>query len=147
LERRAWERYDTLDRLDAELNWYRGQYNALDALFEALRTPDRWLVYQAEALRDQPPELDAQAVEYVPAVERLKTALVDQDEALHKAREDLAGAHIVAAEWEAEVASARAQLQQDRAALEGAQAWQSQDEEKTKEAEGLRSTQQAEAQL
>jgi hypothetical protein len=34
----------------------------------------------------------------------------------------LAGARTVAAEWEAEVASARAQLQQDRAALEGAQA-------------------------
>jgi hypothetical protein len=38
LERRARERYDTLDRLDAELNWYQGQYNTL---VEALRTPDR----------------------------------------------------------------------------------------------------------
>jgi chromosome segregation ATPase len=122
LERRARERYDTLDRLDAELNWYRGQYNALDALVEALRTPNRWLVYRAEALRDQPPELDAQAAEDVPAVERVKAALVDRDEALHKAREDLAGARTVVVEWEAEVASARAQLQQDRAALEGAQA-------------------------
>jgi hypothetical protein len=36
-----------------------GQYNTLDALVEALRTPDQWLVYRAEALRDQPPELDA----------------------------------------------------------------------------------------
>jgi chromosome segregation ATPase len=122
LERRARERYDTLDRLDAELNWYRGQYNALDALVEALRTPDRWLVYRAEALRDQPPELDAQAAEDVPAVERVKAALVDRDEALHKAREDLAGARTVVVEWEAEVASARAQLQQDSAALEGVQA-------------------------
>jgi hypothetical protein len=110
LERQARERYDTLDRLDAELNWYRGQYNALDALVEALRTPDRWLVYRAEALRDQPPELDAQAVEDVPAVERVKATVVDRDEALHKAREDLAGARTVAAEWVAEVASARAQL-------------------------------------
>jgi hypothetical protein len=59
LERRARERYDTLDCLDAELNWYRGQYNALDILVEALRTLDRWLVYRVEALRDQPPELDA----------------------------------------------------------------------------------------
>jgi hypothetical protein len=32
LERRARERYDALDRLDADLNWYRGQYDALDAL-------------------------------------------------------------------------------------------------------------------
>jgi hypothetical protein len=51
------------------------------------------------------------------------TALMDWDEALRRAREDLAGAHAVAAEWEADVVSARAQLQQDRASLEGAQAW------------------------
>jgi hypothetical protein len=70
----------------------------------------------------------------------VKAALVDQDEALHKAREDLVGARTVAAEWEAEVASARAQLQQDRVALEGAQAWQSQAKEKAKEAEGLRTS-------
>jgi hypothetical protein len=125
LERRARERYDTLDRLDAELYWYRGQYNALDTLVEALRTPDRWLEYRAEALQDQPPKLDAQAAEDFPAVKRLKAAPVDRDEALHKAREDLAGARTVAAEWEAEVASVRAQLQQDRATLEGARAWQS----------------------
>jgi hypothetical protein len=107
LERRPRERYDTLDRLDAELNWYRGQYNSLNALVEALRTPDRWLVYRAEALWDQPPELDAQAAEDIPAIERVKAALVDWYEALHKAREDLAGACTVAAEWEVVVASAR----------------------------------------
>jgi hypothetical protein len=59
LEGRARERYGALDQLDAELSWCRGQYNALDALVEALRTPDRWLVYRVEDLRDQPPELDA----------------------------------------------------------------------------------------
>jgi hypothetical protein len=82
-------------------------------------------VYRVEALQDQPPELDAQAAGGVSAVERVKTALVDRDEALHKAREDLAGARTLAAEWEAKVASVRAQLQQDRATLEGARAWQS----------------------
>jgi hypothetical protein len=111
LERPARERYDTLDRLDADLNWYRGQYDALDALVEALRTPDRWLVYRVEALRDQPLEQDARAAEDISVVERVKTALVDRDEVLHKAREDLAGARTVAAVWEVEVASARAQLQ------------------------------------
>jgi hypothetical protein len=40
----------------------------------------------------------------------VKAALVDRDEALHKAREDLAGARTVAAKWEAEATSARAQL-------------------------------------
>jgi chromosome segregation ATPase len=123
LEGRVRERYDALDRLDAELSWYRGQYNALDGLVEALRTPDWWLVYRAEALRDQPSELDAQAAEVVSAVERVKTALVDRDEVLHKAREDLAGARSLAAEWEAQVASVGAQLQQDHVALEGARAW------------------------
>jgi hypothetical protein len=46
----------------------------------------------------------------------------------------------LAAEWETEVATARAQLQQDRATLEGAQAWRSQAEEKAKEAEQLRTS-------
>jgi hypothetical protein len=64
-------------RPPAELNWYQGQYNAFDALVEALRTPDRWLVYRVEALRDQPPELDAQAAEDVPVVEKVKATLVD----------------------------------------------------------------------
>jgi hypothetical protein len=44
LERRARERYNALDHLDADLQWYRGQYEALDALVKALRSPDRWLV-------------------------------------------------------------------------------------------------------
>jgi hypothetical protein len=46
----------------------------------------------------------------------------------------------VAVEWEAEVVSACAQLQRDRAALEGARAWQSQVEERSKEAEELRAS-------
>jgi hypothetical protein len=57
LEGRARERYDALDRLDAELSWYREQYDALDALVEASRTADGWLVYRAEVLRDQLSEL------------------------------------------------------------------------------------------
>jgi hypothetical protein len=73
LERQARERYDTLDRLDADLNWYQGQYNTLDALAEALRSPDRWLVYGAEALLDQPPEQDAQAAGDASAVEKVRT--------------------------------------------------------------------------
>jgi predicted nucleic acid-binding Zn-ribbon protein len=73
-------------------------------------------------------------------VERVKTKLVDRDEALHKAREDLAGARSLAATWETEVASVRTQLQQDRVALEGAHAWQSQAEERAKEVEGLRTS-------
>jgi hypothetical protein len=140
LEGRARERYGALDRLDTELSWYRGQYNALDALIEALRTPDGWLVYREEVLRDQLPELDAQAAEDVSAVERVKTTLVDRDDVPHKARKDLVGARTLVAEWEAEVASVRTQLQQDRVTLEGSRAWQSQNEERAKEAEELRTS-------
>jgi hypothetical protein len=86
------------------------------------------------------PELDAQAAEDVSVVDRVKTTLVDWDEALHKAREDLVGARTLAAEWEAQVAFVQAQLQQDRTALEGACAWRSQAEERAKEAEGLRTS-------
>jgi hypothetical protein len=140
LECRARERYDALDHLDADLNWYRGQYNALYALAEALRSPNRWLVYWAEALLDQPPEQDAQAAGDASAVEKVRMALVERDDALCRARKDLEGARSVAAVWEAEVASARAQLQQDRATLVGARAWRSQVEERAKEAEELRTT-------
>jgi hypothetical protein len=48
----------------------------------------------------------------------VRTALVERDDALRRAREDLEGARSVAAAWEAEVVTARAQLQRDRAALE-----------------------------
>jgi hypothetical protein len=36
LEGRCRERYDRLDRLSSERDWYRDQYNTLDALVEAL---------------------------------------------------------------------------------------------------------------
>jgi hypothetical protein len=69
-------------------------------------------------------------------VERVRAALVERDDALRRAREDLAGARSIAAAWEGEVATARAQLQQDRAALEGVRAWQSQAEEKPRRRRG-----------
>jgi hypothetical protein len=47
----------------------------------------------------------------------VRTALVERDDALRRAREDLAGARSIATAWEAEVAIACAQLQQDRATL------------------------------
>jgi chromosome segregation ATPase len=118
LEHQARERYDALDRLDADLHWYRGQYESLDALVEALRSPDRWLVYRAEALLDLPPEQGAQAAGGASAVERVPTALVERDDALRRDREDLERALSVASAWEAEDVTARAQLQRGRAAFE-----------------------------
>jgi hypothetical protein len=61
-------------------------------------------VYRAETLQDQLLELDARATEDASAVEKVKTTLMNRDEALQKAREDLAGARALAAERETEVA-------------------------------------------
>jgi hypothetical protein len=82
LERRARERFVAFDRFDAEFRWYWGQYEALEALVEALRSPDQWLAYRAEALLDSPPEQGAQAAEGASAVVRVRMVLVEQDDAL-----------------------------------------------------------------
>jgi chromosome segregation ATPase len=140
LKDRAKDRYSALDQMSSELRRLREQRGALDALFKALRTGDGWLAYRAEALLDQLLELEAQTAEGASAVEKVRTALVDRDEVLQWAREDLARARTLAAEWETEVASVRAQLQQDCATFEEARAWQRQSEEKAKVAEELRTS-------
>jgi chromosome segregation ATPase len=140
LEDRARERYGTLDQMSSELRRLREQRDALDALVEALRTSEKWLAYRVEALRDQLLELEAQTAEGASSVKKVRTALVDRDEALQRAREDLARACTLVAEWETKVASVRAQLQQDRATLEEAHTWQCQAEEKAKEEEELRTS-------
>jgi hypothetical protein len=58
-----------------------------------------------------PPEQGAQAAEGASAAERVRTVLVERDNALHRVREDLEGVCSLASTWEAEVAAARAQLQ------------------------------------
>jgi hypothetical protein len=74
-------------------------------------------VYRAEALLDLPLEQGAQATEGASAVERVRTALVERDDALRRAREDLEGARSLASTWEAEVVAARVQLQRGRVEL------------------------------
>jgi chromosome segregation ATPase len=118
LEGRALERHDRLDQLSSECKWYRDQYDALNALVEALQTDNGWLEYQIEVMCDELLEHDARAVEDASAVAKVRTTLLERDEALRKAREDLAGARTVVAEWETEVAATRAQFQQDRVTLE-----------------------------
>jgi hypothetical protein len=66
-------------------------------------------------VRDELLDQGAQAAEDTSAVEKVRVALLERDEALRKAREDLAAVWAVVTE----LASARAQLQQDRATLEG----------------------------
>jgi hypothetical protein len=77
LEGRAREKYGRPDRLSSEHNWLRDQYDALDALVDALRTDNGWIEYRAEVMRDQLLELDAWATEDASAVEKVRTALLE----------------------------------------------------------------------
>jgi chromosome segregation ATPase len=135
LELRARDRYDTVDQMSTELRQLREQRDALDALAEALRTRDGWLAYRAEALRDQLLELEGQSTARPSIIERVRMALIDRDEALQQARGDLERARTVAADWEAEVVSVRAQNRQVRVELEEARSRRGQAEERAREAE------------
>jgi hypothetical protein len=86
LEHCARDKYGALDQMSAELLQRREQRDALDALAEALRTPDSWLAYRAEALRDQLLELEGQPTVRPSTIERVRTALIDRDEVLQQAR-------------------------------------------------------------
>jgi hypothetical protein len=96
LELRNRDRYGALDQMSAELRQLREQRDAFDALAEALRTRDGWLSYRAVVLRDQLLELEGQAIARPSAIERIRTALIDWDEALRQARGDLERARTVA---------------------------------------------------
>jgi chromosome segregation ATPase len=103
--------------MSAELRQLREQRDAFDALTEVLRTRDSWLSYRAKALRDQLLELEGKATARPSTIERIRTALIDRDEALQQARGDLERARTVATDWEAEVVSIRTQNRQARVAL------------------------------
>jgi hypothetical protein len=152
LERRAHDKYDAFDRVNAEAQRLRGQCSAFDALADALRTPDGWLAYRAMAWCDELPESSGQDAARRSSLERIRAALVDRDEALWNARVDLEKARTLAANWEAEVATARAETRELRTSLEGAQAQQRQAEERArglerraKEADDLRAALDAKA--
>jgi hypothetical protein len=121
--------------MSTELCQLQEQRDALDALAEALKTQDGWLAYRAEALRDQLLELEWQPTARPSAIERVRTALIDRDEALQQARGDAEKAHTVATDWEAEAISLRAQNREVRAWLLEAQSQQSRAEERAREAE------------
>jgi hypothetical protein len=53
LEHRARDKYGAFDQMSAELRQLWEQCDTFDALADALGTPDSWLSYRAEALRDQ----------------------------------------------------------------------------------------------
>jgi hypothetical protein len=121
--------------MSAELCQLRERCDAFDALADALRTPDSWLSYRAEALRDQLQECERRAAARPSTLERVCTALVDRDEALRQERADLERMRTLATNLEAEVTTVRAENQEVRAWLLEAQAQQSQTEERAHAAE------------
>jgi chromosome segregation ATPase len=121
--------------LNAEVHQLRERCSAFDALADALRTPDEWLAYRAMAWCDELPESSGQGAPRRSSLERFRAALVDRDEALWNARADLEKTRTLAANWEAEVATARAETRELRSSLEGAQAQQRHAEERARELE------------
>jgi chromosome segregation ATPase len=135
--------------MSAELRQLWERCDAFDALADALGTPDSWPSYLAEALRDQLLECERQAAA-PPTLKRICTALIDRDEALQQVRGDKEKMRTLASNWEAEVGTVRADNQELRSWLREAQAQQSQAEErarateqKAKEADELKATQDA----
>jgi predicted nucleic acid-binding Zn-ribbon protein len=134
-EHRARDKYGAFDRMSAELHQLWEQRDAFDALADALGTPDGWLSYRAEALRDQPLECEGQAAAHPSTLERIRTALIDRDEALQQAQGDMEKVRAVASNWEAEVVTVRSDNQELRTWLQEAQAQQSRAEERARAAE------------
>jgi chromosome segregation ATPase len=118
--------------VNAELHQLRERCGAFDALADALRTPDGWLSYRAMALHDQLHESARKDPAHPSSLERVCTALIDRDEALWQARADLEKMRTLAANWEAEVAGIRNDNREPRSSLQGAQAQQSQAEERAR---------------
>jgi hypothetical protein len=68
--------------LSIELDWYQGQYDALDALVEALRTDNGWLEYRLRAMWDELRDQGVQTAEGGSAVDMVRAALLQRDEVL-----------------------------------------------------------------
>jgi chromosome segregation ATPase len=121
--------------MSAELRRLQEQGDAFFTLAEALRTPDSWLSYRAEALRDQLQECEREAPARPSTLERVCTDLIERDEALQQARGDLERMRTLATNWGAEVAAVRSDNLELHSLLWGAQAQQSQAEERARAAE------------
>jgi hypothetical protein len=106
---------------------------------EALRTDNGWWEYQMRAVQDALLDQRAHTAEGTSAVDRVKAALLERDEALAAANSDLQKARAAldeaqtAAAEETVLTAAQTQLQQDRATLEGARSWQVQSEQRAKD--------------
>jgi hypothetical protein len=87
-----------------ELSWYRGQYEALDALVEALRMDNNWLEYRLRAVQDALLDQRALTTKGATAVDRVKSVLLERDEALAIVNGDPQKVHAALAEVQATMA-------------------------------------------
>jgi small-conductance mechanosensitive channel len=118
--------------VSAEFRQLRERCDAFDALADALRTPDGWLSYRVVVLRDQLHESERQDAARPSTLEQVCMALIDRDEALRQAQADLERARTLAADWETEVVAVRRDNLELHSLLRGAQAQQSQAEERVR---------------
>jgi chromosome segregation ATPase len=119
------KKYNCLSQLSSELNWYRGQYEALDALVEALQTNNDWLEYRLRVMEDALVNQRTLTTEDTTTVDRVKVVLLEKEEVLatandelQKERAALAEAHTALAQKENALITAQTQLQQDRTQAE-----------------------------
>jgi chromosome segregation ATPase len=119
------KKYNCLSQLSSELNWYRGQYEALDALVEALQTDNDWLEYRLRVMEDALVNQRTLTTEDTTTVDRVKVVLLEKEEVLatandelQKERAALAEAHTALAQKENALITAQTQLQQDRTQAE-----------------------------
>jgi hypothetical protein len=122
-----------------DLDWYRGQYKALDALVEALQTDNGWLEYRLRVVKDALLDQRTLTAESTTTVDRVKVVLLEKEEVLatangelQKARAALAEAQTALVQKQTALVTAQTQLQQDRATLEGVRSWRAQAEQKAR---------------
>jgi hypothetical protein len=122
-----------------DLDWYRGQYKALDALAEALQMDNGWLEYRLRVVKDALLDQRTLTAESTTTVDRVKVVLLEKEEVLatangelQKARDALAEAQTALVQKQTALVTAQTQLQQDRATLEGVRSWRAQAEQKAR---------------
>jgi chromosome segregation ATPase len=89
LQGQVGEKLNRLAELNSELDWYRVQYESLDALVEALQTDNGWLEYKLMAAEDALIDQRTCAAEYATVVDKVKASLQENEGVLATANDQL----------------------------------------------------------
>jgi chromosome segregation ATPase len=130
------EKFNRLAELSFELDWYREQYESLDAMVEALHEDNDWLEYGLIGVEDANTDQRTLAAEKAKEVDEVKATLQEKEGALanasgelQRSRDALVKARTSLAQKETALIEAQTQLLQDRTTLEGVRTWQTQAEQ------------------